>query len=75
MTQTFPWPVTEEQLILANALDDVMAASAMWVRQKKPGCVTLRRSLLLKLTVRVRATRTCLPIMPSRASPAAGAGS
>jgi hypothetical protein len=26
MAQTFPWPVTEEQLILANALDDVMAA-------------------------------------------------
>jgi hypothetical protein len=26
MASTFPWPVTEDQLILANALDEVMAA-------------------------------------------------
>jgi len=40
MAQTFPWPVTEDELILANALDDVMAAygdvgetEEAWVRE------------------------------------------
>jgi hypothetical protein len=40
MAQTFPWPVTEKELVLANALDDVMAAyghvgeiEEAWVRE------------------------------------------
>ena len=40
MARAFPWPVTEDQLILANALDDVMAAygtvggaEEAWVRE------------------------------------------
>ena len=50
MAQTFPWPATEVELVLANALDDVMAAyghvgetEEAWVREASARLKTMKQ--------------------------------